>query len=74
MNYLIIIFKKIFSSSNMNWIFENFKPALDGLTPQVRQKTLEIAQQLMEKGGLSEEKAIQQAIVQAEEWFYDSEG
>ncbi|SRX55930.1 hypothetical protein [Aequorivita sp. CIP111184] len=60
--------------SNINWIFENFKPALDGLTPQVKQKALEIAQQLMKKGGISEEKAIQQAIVEAEEWFYDSEG
>ncbi len=58
----------------MNWIFENFKPALDSLTPQVRNKAIEIAHQLMEQGGISEEKAIQQAIVRAEEWFYNSEG
>ncbi len=58
----------------MNWIFENFKPELDNLTPHVREKALEIANRLMEQGGISEEKAIQQAIVQAEEWFYDSEG
>ncbi len=58
----------------MNWTFENFKPALDNLTPQVREKALQIANKLMEQGGISEENAIQQAIVRAEEWFYNSEG
>lgn len=58
----------------MNWTFDNFKPKLDNLTPQVREKALEIAEQLMKKGGISEEKAIQLAVVRAEEWFYDSEG
>jgi len=61
-------------NNKMNWIFENFKPELDNLTPPVREKALEIAHKLMEKGGISEEKAITQAIVQAEEWFYDLEG
>ncbi|CAM3414910.1 hypothetical protein [Aequorivita lipolytica] len=58
----------------MNWTFENFKPALDNLTPQVREKAVKIAHKLMEQGGISEERAIQQAIVRAEEWFYNSEG
>lgn len=58
----------------MEWIFENFKAELDKLTPPVRNKALEIAKQLIEKGNISEEKAIEQAIVQAEEWFYDTEG
>jgi uncharacterized protein YdaT len=58
----------------MNWTFENFKPALNNLTPQVREKAVEIAHKLMEQGGISEDRAIQQAIVEAEEWFYNSEG
>ncbi|MDC7999961.1 hypothetical protein POV26_02845 [Aequorivita todarodis] len=58
----------------MNWTFRNFKPEIDKLAPQVREKAMEIANQLMEKGGISEENAIQQAIVRAEEWFYNSEG
>lgn len=58
----------------MNWTFENFKPQLENLTPQAHEKALEIAEQLMQKGGISEEKAIQKAIVEAEEWFYNSEG
>ncbi|WP_165586700.1 hypothetical protein [Aequorivita vladivostokensis] len=58
----------------MQWTFENFKPKLENLTPEVREKALQIAHQLMEKGGISEEKAISEAIVKAEEWFYDLEG
>ena len=58
----------------MQLTFENFKPKLENLTPEVREKALQIAHQLMEKGGISEEKAISEAIVKAEEWFYDLEG
>ncbi len=58
----------------MQWTFENFKPKLENLTPEVREKALQIAHQLMEKSGISEEKAISEAIVKAEEWFYDLEG
>lgn len=58
----------------MQWTFENFKPKLENLTPEVREKALQIAHQLMEKGGISKEKAISDAIVKAEEWFYDLEG
>lgn len=58
----------------MNWTFENFKPQLENLTPQAREKALEIAEQLIQKGGISEERAVKEAIVRAEEWFYNSEG
>jgi uncharacterized protein YdaT len=58
----------------MQWTFENFKPKLENLTPEVREKALQIAHQLMDKGGISEEKAISEAIVKAEEWFYDLKG
>lgn len=58
----------------MNWIFDDFQPQLNELTPEVRQKALQIANKIMEKGGVSEDEAIKRAIVQAQEWLYDSEG
>lgn len=58
----------------MDWIFENFKAELNNLTPEVREKALKIAKKLMKKGGLSEDEAMRKAIVQAQEWLYDSEG
>ena len=42
----------------MKWTFENFKPKLQNLTPEVREKVLEIAHEIMETGSVSEEKAI----------------
>ena len=58
----------------MEWIFENFKAQLNDLSLEVREKALKIANQLMEKGGISEEEAIREGIAQAQEWLYDSEG
>lgn len=58
----------------MEWIFENFKAELSNLTPEVRKKALTIAKKLMKKGGVSEDEAIRKAIVEAQEWLYDSEG
>lgn len=31
----------------MDWMFEDFKPGLDSLDPRVKEKTLEIAKQLV---------------------------
>lgn len=58
----------------MDWTFENFKPDLENLTPEVREKVREIAKKLLKKGGISEDEAIKEGITRAEEWFYDSEG
>lgn len=58
----------------MEWTFENFKADLDNLTPVVRKRAMEIAQQLMKKGDISEDKAIKMGIKRAEEWFLDSGG
>lgn len=58
----------------MYWTFENFNPRLQALAPEVRKKALAIARQLMKKGEISEERALKQAIVRAEEWLYNSEG
>lgn len=55
-------------------MFEDFKTDLDSLNPPVRKKALEIAKQLVEEKNYSKEKAITEAIVKAEEWFYDLEG
>lgn len=58
----------------MEWKFENFQPDLNELNPQVREKALEIANELMSKGNYTEKEAIEEAIKEAEEWFLDSQG
>ncbi len=58
----------------MEWTFENFKADLIHLSPEVREKALQIAKTLKRKEGLSDQEAIRKAIVQAQEWLYDSEG
>lgn len=58
----------------MDWTFENFKTDLDELSPTVREKALEIAQQLVKEKKYTEKKAIAEAIIKAEEWSYDLEG
>jgi uncharacterized protein YdaT len=58
----------------MDWMFEDFKTDLDKLNPTVREKAIEIANKLIEQDHSSKEKAITEAIVRAEEWFYDLGG
>ena len=58
----------------MDWMFEDFKTDLDSLNPTVREKALEIANELMKEGKFTEKEAITKAIKRAEEWFYDLEG
>lgn len=55
-------------------MFEDFKTDLDALDPSIKEKALEIAEQLVLKKNYTEKKAIAEAIKQAEEWFYDLEG
>ena len=55
-------------------MFEDFKTDLDKLNPTVREKAIEIAYILIEQDDFSKEKAIKEAIVRAEEWFYDLGG
>ena len=54
--------------------FENFEIELNELTPEVREKVLEIASQLVIEKNLSEQDALKEAIKLAEEWFFDLEG
>lgn len=58
----------------MDWTFEDFETDLKDLSPKVRIKALEIANKLKKKEKYSKDKAIKEAIVKAQEWFYDSEG
>ncbi len=58
----------------MDWTFKDFDADLDHLVPQVKAKALEIAATLVAKEGYSKEKAIQEAIKMAEEWFMDMGG
>lgn len=58
----------------MDLMFEDFTKDLNRLKPVVRQKAIEIGNELMKKEGMREEEAIKKGIVQAEEWFYDLEG
>ncbi len=58
----------------MAWTFEDFPLEMKDLTPQVREKAIEIANKLMVEKCLDEKEAIREAIEQAEEWFLDMEG
>lgn len=58
----------------MEWTFENFKPELDSLEPNVRKKAMEIARKLMQQENHSEATAIKEGIARAEEWFMDIGG
>lgn len=52
---------------------EHLGAVLDDLSPQVQAKALEIAKRLMEENEYSEVEAIKLAIIEAEEWFIDSQ-
>ncbi|MCX2838433.1 hypothetical protein HC174_12190 [Salinimicrobium sp. CDJ15-81-2] len=58
----------------MEWLFEDFKTDLESLNPPVREKALEIANELVKEEKYTKKEAITEAIKQAEEWFYDLEG
>jgi len=58
----------------MEWTFEDFETDLKDLAPKVRIKALEIANKLKKKENYYKDRAIKEAIVKAQEWFYDTEG
>ncbi|MCK7591309.1 hypothetical protein M0G43_12045 [Subsaxibacter sp. CAU 1640] len=58
----------------MDWMFDDFKTELDALNPTVREKALEIAKELVQEKDLSAKEALKEAIIRAEEWFYDLGG
>jgi uncharacterized protein YdaT len=58
----------------MKELFEDFGLELDDLNSMVKERAIEIANQLLEKEGWSKEEALKEGIKQAEEWFLDLEG
>lgn len=56
------------------WTGDNFPENLNDLIPKVREKAIEIANQLLKSGKYNKEEAIHKAIQEAEEWYYESEG
>ena len=62
-------------SKQMKSAFEGFDAMFNELAPQVREKAIEIASQLLASGKFSDrEEALKEGIRQAEEWFIDLEG
>ena len=58
----------------MKELFINFGLELDDLNSIVKERAIEIANQLLEKDKISKEEALKEGIKQAEEWFLDMEG
>ena len=57
----------------MTWTFDDLPISFNDLNPRIREKVVEIANQL-EKQGVSRNEVLPLAIKQAEEWFLDLEG
>jgi len=60
--------------NNENPSFEAFQEKLQRLNPQVREKAVAIAKELIKQENYKEQDAVEEAIRRAEEWFYDLEG
>ena len=56
-------------------IIDDFSEQLDDLSPEVKHKAVEIANELLnEDTSLSPSRAIQTAIPRAEQWYIDRAG
>lgn len=58
----------------MEWIFENFPLEMSELEPHVREKAIEIANQLKKEGRVKDLSIVEEEIKQAQEWFLNLEG
>ncbi|WP_276348933.1 hypothetical protein [Daejeonella sp. JGW-45] len=58
----------------MEWTLENFPVGMNELDPKVREKAIEIANQLKKEGRINELTVVDEAIQQAQEWFLNMEG
>jgi uncharacterized protein YdaT len=58
----------------MPWDENNYPPEFAGLTPEVRAKAIEIANELIQRQNFDEATAIKEAIRRAEEWEMDRQG
>lgn len=60
--------------TDMKWTSKNFPFEMEDLEPRVREKAIEIANQLKEEGQVRELSIVDEAIRQAIEWFQELEG
>ncbi|WP_316747080.1 hypothetical protein [Pedobacter gandavensis] len=58
----------------MTWTLENFPLEMQDLKPIIREKAIEIANQLKKERTVNELAIVEEAIKQAEEWFLNLEG
>ena len=58
----------------MKWTLENFPLEMSDLEPHVREKAIEIANQLKTEGQVKELSIVDEAIKRAQEWFLNMEG
>ncbi|HEY0668479.1 MAG TPA: hypothetical protein VGD22_09910 [Sphingobacteriaceae bacterium] len=58
----------------MEWTFENSPLEMKHLDPKVREKAIEIGNQLKKEGRVKELSIVEEAIKQAQEWFLNLEG
>lgn len=56
------------------WTSDNYPFEMNELEPKVRDKAIEIANQLKENHTVSELSIVPEAIKQAQEWFLELEG
>jgi uncharacterized protein YdaT len=58
----------------MKWTNENYPFEMNDLEPHVREKAIEISNQLKQDNTVSELSIVPEAIKRAQEWFLDMEG
>ena len=58
----------------MKWTNEDYPFEMNDLEPHVREKAIEIANQLKEERTVSELSIVPEAIKRAQEWFLELEG
>ncbi|WP_169303379.1 hypothetical protein [Pedobacter cryophilus] len=58
----------------MKELFNDFGLELNDLNSMVKERAIEIANQLLEEEGWLKEEALKEGIKQAQEWFLDLEG
>lgn len=58
----------------MKWTLENVPLEMSELEPRVREKAIEIANQLKKEGKIKELSIVEEAIKRAQEWFLNMEG
>ena len=58
----------------MEWSSDNYPIEMSDLGPRVREKAIEIANQLRRERIIRELSIVDEAIRQAQEWFLNKEG